>query len=49
VEEMQQYGGTAGTKDDEVEMVPNIMVVQVTQLQEAMDKENRCIGPFKTF
>jgi len=41
VDEMEQYGGQAGTKDDEVEMVPNIMVVQLPQLQEQMDAKHK--------
>jgi len=41
VNEMEQYGGGAGTKDDEVEMVPNIMVVQLQQLQEQQNAKSK--------
>jgi len=34
VAEMEQFGGTAGTKDDEVEMIQNPMVVQLQSLRE---------------
>jgi len=41
VNEMEQYGGGAGTKDDEVEMIPNIMVVQLQQLQEQQNAKTK--------
>jgi len=40
VDEMEQFGGQAGTKDDALEMVQNPMVVQMKDLQAKLDKKN---------
>jgi hypothetical protein len=41
VEEMEQYGGTAGSKDDEVEMISNPLVVQMKDMQRRLDASTR--------
>lgn len=40
VDEMEQFGGSAGTKDDEVEMQTNPLVVQMKDMQARLDKKN---------
>jgi len=41
VNEMEMFGGTAGTKDDEVEMVQNPLVVQLQTLQENLNAKTK--------
>jgi len=38
VEEMEQFGGKAGTKDDEVQMISNPLVLQMKDMQARLDK-----------
>jgi len=38
---MEQFGGTAGTKDEQLEMMQNPMVVQMQQMQARLDKKNQ--------
>jgi len=38
VEEMQQFGGTAGAKDDEVEMTANPLVIQMKDMERRMNE-----------
>jgi len=38
VDEMEQFGGKAGTKDDEVQMISNPLVLQMKDMQQRLDK-----------
>jgi chromosome segregation ATPase len=41
VDEMEQFGGAAGNKDEAVEMMANPMVVQMKDMQARLDKKNK--------
>jgi hypothetical protein len=41
VDEMEQFGGHAGVKDDEVEMMSNPMVIQMKDMQAQLDAKNQ--------
>jgi len=38
---MEQFGGQAGNKDEQMEMVQNPMVVQMKDMQAKLDKKNQ--------
>jgi len=38
VDEMEQFGGKAGSKDDEVQMISNPLVLQMKDMQARLDK-----------
>jgi len=40
VDNMEQFGGQAGTKDEQLEMMSNPMVVQMQQMQARLDRKN---------
>jgi len=40
VDNMEQFGGQAGTKDETLEMMSNPMVVQMQQMQARLDRKN---------
>jgi hypothetical protein len=41
VDEMEQFGGSAGNKDEAIEMMSNPLVVQMKDMQARLDKKNK--------